>query len=100
VLTDSVVGHTAGKVYPFVLSMQSVLSEIRDEATADQLKEEVAKVRERAVTEVDRRALDMLEVQVERRAAEVQNQPGPHFAAALAALQRAYQREWTKGNSG
>jgi Flp pilus assembly protein TadD len=77
--------------------MQSVLSEIRDEATADQLKEEVAKVRERAATDIDGRALDMLEVQVERRAAEVQNQPGPHIAAALAALKRAYQRDWTEG---
>ncbi|MGE5193141.1 MAG: tetratricopeptide repeat protein, partial [Deltaproteobacteria bacterium] len=42
-------------------------------------------------------ALDMLEVQVERRAAEVQNQAGPHVAAALAALQRADKHEWSEG---
>lgn len=97
VLADSIVGHTAAKVYPFVQGMQPVLSEIRDEATADQLKEQIVKVRERARTAVDRRALDLLEVQVERRAAEVQNQPGPHVAAALAALRRAFEQEWSTG---
>ena len=77
--------------------MKSVLSEFRDEATADQLKEQIAKVRERAKTAVDKRALDLLEVQVERRMAEVQNQPRPHIAAALTALKRAYEREWASG---
>jgi Flp pilus assembly protein TadD len=97
VLAESVVGHSAGKVYPFVQSMHGVLSEIRDEATTDQLREQIAKVRERAKSNVDKRALDLLEAQVERRAAEVQNQPGPHIAAALAALQRAFERDWSDG---
>ena len=97
VLADSIVGHTAARVYPFVQNLQGVLNEIRDEATADQLKKKIAEVRERAKTAVDRRALDMLETQVERRAAEVQNQAGPHVAAALAALQRAYEHEWSTG---
>ncbi len=97
VLAESVVGHSAGKVYPFLQGMHSVLSEIRDEATADQLREQIAKVRERAKTTIDKRALDLLEAQVERRAAEVQNQPGPHVAAAVAALQRAFEREWSDG---
>ena len=97
VLSDSVVGHTAAKVYPFVQQMQGVLTEIRDEATADRLRELIVKVRERARTVVDQRALDLLEVQVERRAAEVQNQAGPHVAAALAALKRAFEHEWLEG---
>ena len=33
----------------------------------------------------------------ERRAAEVQNQPGPHVQRAIAALQRAEKREWSPG---
>src|SRR5207253_822645 len=34
---------------------------------------------------------------VERRAAEVQNQPGPHVDRALTALQRAFKRDWSPG---
>jgi Flp pilus assembly protein TadD len=96
-LADAVVGHTAGQVYPFVQGMTSVLGEVRDEATADSIVEQLAKVRSRAKTGVDHRALDLLEVLVERRAAEVINQPGPHVEKALAALQRAFKREWTPG---
>jgi len=96
-LADGVVGHTAGKVYPFLEGMQTVLGEIRDEATADSIIEHLAEVRDRAVTAVDHRALDMLELMIERRASEVKNQPGPHVEKALAALQRAFKREWSSG---
>ena len=74
-----------------------VLGEVRDEATADSIVERLAEVRQRAATPVDRRALDLLEVLVERRAAELINQPGPHADKALAALKRAFQREWSPG---
>ena len=67
VLADSVIGHTAGKVYPFLGQLKPVLDEIRDEATADTLVERIAQIRARAKTPVDRRALDLLEVA--RRAA-------------------------------
>ena len=97
VLADSVVGHSAGKVYPFLQGMQGVLGEIRDEATVDQLCGQIAKVRVRAQTPVDHRALDLLEALVRRRAAELKNQPGPHGDAALASLQRAFKRAWTPG---
>ena len=96
-LADAVVGHTAGQVYPFVRSMSGVLGEVRDEATADSIVERVVAARRRATTEVDRRALDLLEMLVERRAAELQNQPGPHVQKALAAMQRAWKREWSSG---
>jgi len=97
VLADGVVGHTAARVYPFLQRMTSVLNEVRDEATADSIVEHLAEVRQRAKTDVDRRALDLLEMLVERRAAEIQNQPGPHIEKALAAMQRAFKREWTAG---
>jgi tetratricopeptide (TPR) repeat protein len=96
-LADAVAGHTAGRVYPFVQSMQSVLNEVRDEATADEMVKHIGEVRPRAKTAVDQRALDLLEVLVERRAAELQNQPGPHRDRALAALVRAGKREWSPG---
>jgi tetratricopeptide (TPR) repeat protein len=96
-LPDAVIGHSAARVYPFVAGMQSVLTEVRDEATADEIVKRIAEVRPRAKTDVDKRALDMLEVLVERRAAEVLNQPGPHQAKALAALVRASKGQWSPG---
>ena len=96
-LADAVVGHTAARVYPFLQGMDSVFSEVREEATVDSIVEQIAKVRQRAKTTVDRRALDLLEALIERRAAEVQNQPGPHVDKALAALRRAFRREWSAG---
>jgi Flp pilus assembly protein TadD/predicted Zn-dependent protease len=96
-LVDGLVGHSAGKIYPFLQSMSGVLSEVRDEATADELAARIAQVRATAKTAVDQRALDLLELLVERRAAELQNQPGPHADKALVALERAFKGDWTPG---
>ncbi len=96
-LADGVVGHSAGKIYPFLQEMGGVLSDVRDEATADELVARIAKVRPTAKTTIDQRALDLLELLVERRAAELQNQPGPHAEKALAALERAFKRDWSPG---
>jgi tetratricopeptide (TPR) repeat protein len=96
-VSDAAVGHTAGYVYPLLESMRSLLTEVRDEATADSIVEQLAKVRKRAKTDVDHRALDLLELLVERRAAELLNQPGPHVQRALAAMQRAFKRKWSDG---
>ena len=97
VLADGIVGHSTGTIYAFLQSMGGVLSEIRDEATADELVQRIAAVRARSKTAIDLRALDLLELRVERRAAELQNQPGPHAERALAALVRAFKREWSDG---
>ncbi|MBN9122188.1 MAG: hypothetical protein J0I06_24125 [Planctomycetes bacterium] len=96
-LPDGAVGHTAGRVYPFLDGMRSVLAEVRDEATADELAKRIAALRPAAKTPVDQRAIDLLELLVERRAAEVQNQAGPHADKALAALTRAFKGEWSPG---
>ncbi|NQU25208.1 MAG: hypothetical protein HQ567_28320 [Candidatus Nealsonbacteria bacterium] len=96
-VAEGVIGHTAGRVYPYLGQMTSVLNEVRDEATADSIIKHLGKVRPRAKTEIDRRALDLLELLVERRGAEVMNQPGPHVEKALAAMQRAFKREWSDG---
>ena len=96
-LPEAVLGQTATRVYPFLQGMQAVLAEVRDEATADEIVKRIAEVRPRAKVVVDQRALDLLEASIERRAAEVQNQPGPHRDKALAALQRAFKRDWSPG---
>src|SRR6185437_11047468 len=96
-LADAVIGHTAAKVYPFLTGMQSLLTEVGDEAAVDELAAHLAKLRQHAQTPVDRRALDLLECLIQRRAAELKNQAGPHAKAALAALQRAFKGEWSPG---
>jgi tetratricopeptide (TPR) repeat protein len=97
VLPDGIVGHSAGAIYPFLQTLRSLLTEIRDEATADELAQRIAEVRKLRTTAVDLRALDLLEVQVERRAAELQNQPGPHADKAFTALKRAFTRDQADG---
>jgi tetratricopeptide (TPR) repeat protein len=96
-LADAVVGHTVAGVYLFLSATGPVLAEIGDEATVDELSTHLAKVRGRAKTEVDRRALDLLEMLVRRRAAELKNQAGSHAEAALAALRRAFKGDWAPG---
>jgi hypothetical protein len=96
-LADAVLGHTTGQVYPFLQNMGSVLGEVRDEATADSIVERIGAAIPRAKTEVDRRALDLLEMLVQRRAAELKNQPGPHVQKALVAMRRAWKRQWSDG---
>lgn len=98
-LPDAVIGHSSGQVFPFLGQMGSLLNEIRDEATADEIVQRVAAVRQQAKSPTDLRALDLLEMLVERRAAQVQNQAGPHLQAALVALLRAEKRELPPGEA-
>jgi Flp pilus assembly protein TadD len=97
VMVDGVVGHTATKAYPFLQGMTGVLSEVRDEATVDEIMAQIEKTRAKAKSAVDQRVLDLLTLLVRRRAAEVLNQHGPHLEAALTAMQRAFKREWSDG---
>ncbi|HJT77207.1 MAG TPA: hypothetical protein VJ739_08395 [Gemmataceae bacterium] len=97
VLPDAVIGESAGKVYPFLQGMRNIITDIHNEATVDELTAHLDQVRGRAKTAVDRRALDLLETEVQRRGAELKNQPGPHVKAALSALQRAFKYEWSDG---
>jgi tetratricopeptide (TPR) repeat protein len=103
-IADSVVGRTPQQVYSFLGSLNStVLQEVRDEATADEILGRIGELRKelkqpgRDVTPIDLRAFDLLEALVERRASEVLNQPGPHIDAALGALQRAFDHDWADG---
>jgi len=96
-LAEGLMGHTPGKVYPVFQQLAYLLEEVRDEAAADSILAEIARVRAQVKAPTDLRALDLLELMVERRASEVLNQPGPHSKAALAAMQRAFKGDWTNG---
>jgi tetratricopeptide (TPR) repeat protein len=96
-LGEVLVGRTAGTVYPLLASMGSVLEEIHDEAASDAIVDALAKTRQHSTADTDRRALDLLEALVERRASEMLDQPGPHGEKALAALKRTFKGAWSPG---
>ena len=96
-LAEGMLGHSAQQAYPFLAGLQALLDEVRDEASVDSIVRHLGKVRERAGTRVDRRALDFLELQAERRAAELLDQPGPHARNALAAMKRVFKGDWASG---
>lgn len=95
---DAAMGRTPQEIYPFLNQLRSnLLYEIRKEATADELLNRLKALRDEKDSVTDLRALDLLEAMVERQASEVLNQPGPHIKAAVAALKRAFEREWADG---
>ena len=97
-IPDAVVGRTPQQVYSFLNQLNSqVLSELRNEATMDEIVGRINELRETKESSTDLRALDLLEAMVRRKAAEILNQPGPHADAAVAAMQRAFERDWAEG---
>ena len=100
-LPDAILGRSPEQVYPFLQTLQSnVLAELRNEATADEILGRVALLRKGDRTTTDLRALDLLEALIERKSAEILNQPGSHIQSCLSAMQRAFQREWSEGEPG
>ncbi len=97
-LADGVVGNSEGQIYSFLGSMNGVLPYVNDEAVCDQILAHLAEVSKGVKTRVDARGLDLLEVLVRRKAAEVLNQPGQQVPLALAAMRRAFAGdEWGIG---
>lgn len=97
-LPDSMLGRSPQQVYSFLGHLSgTILTELRNEAHADEILARIKELRAGERTTTDLRALDLLEALVERRSSEVLNQPGPHIEACIAALQRAFQRQWGEG---
>ncbi len=98
VLPDAVLGRSPQQIYTFLQSLQGqVLGELHSEAPADEILARIKSLRAEKRTATDLRALDLFEALIERRSAEVLNQPGPHVAASVAALRRAFDRAWSDG---
>lgn len=108
VVPEAVIGLSQQHVYSMLTALDaSVLNELGQEATADKVIEHIRELRAAKPvsndpalshhTPTDLRALDLLEAVIERHSSEVLNQPGPHVDAALAALKRAFDREWASG---
>ncbi len=97
-LPDAVLGRSPQQVYAYLSSLNGqVLNELRNEATADEILTRVQSLRDGKRSTTDLRALDLLEALVERKSSEILNQPGPHVAACIAALRRAFERDWQPG---
>jgi Flp pilus assembly protein TadD len=97
-LPDAMLGRSPQQAYGFLGGLRSqVLHELRNEAAADEVLSRIKVLRDGDRTPIDLRALDLLEALIERQSSEVPNQPGPHAANCLAALKRAFEREWGEG---
>jgi len=96
-LTDSMSGMSQQQVYPYLKEIVRVCSHINEEATVESVVDEINKLRGSAKTNLDRRALDLLELVVARRAAEVLDQPQGWQHKALSALKRPFNHSWQNG---
>jgi hypothetical protein len=97
-LPHAFLGHSPQSVYAALNRARSaVLESVREEAGTDEILERIRVLRKEPLSPLDMRALDLLESMVESRAAEVVNQPGGHREAAITALRRAFEREWSHG---
>jgi len=109
---ESLLGRTQDQMYGCLQTFKTAIVEhVRKESTADEMLATLTDWRKRIHNgevprgadpnehskELDLRALDLIEVLLERQSAKVLNQPGPHADNALAALQRAFKTEWQDG---
>ena len=98
-LPEACIGRSAQSIYETLSSISSsVLSDILKEATLDKIVDRIDELRAGELTKLDARALDLLETMIQRRAADVINEPGPHIQKAKEAMQRAFARgNWQPG---
>ncbi len=96
-LADGVLGHTPQAVYPFLEASNAILQDVHEEATCDEIRLRLSERMSTTKTDTDRRGLALLMAQVERRAAEVLDQPGPHVELSLRHLKDARKGEWLPG---
>ncbi|MEW4487161.1 VIT domain-containing protein [Thalassoglobus sp. JC818] len=109
---DSILGTTQHRVYQGLQSFRNImLNQLQEEAAADEMIAHLQKLQQQIQSGVvprgadsnqrslslDLRALDLMEAMIEGKAATVPNQPGSHARSAAAALQRAFQHDWEKG---
>ncbi|MEI8381847.1 MAG: VIT domain-containing protein [Planctomycetota bacterium] len=93
-LPDAVLGRSPLMVYSYLKHLNdSVLGQLHNEATADEILARVKVLREGQRTPTDLRALDLMEALIERKSSEVLDQADVHIDASFAALQRAFLRK-------
>lgn len=96
-LPQAVIGHTAQGIYPFLAQVATLAEMIDEEATVDRLRASLVDLRNKARTDVDRRALALLEFQIVLRAARQAHGTQEHAERSLTALRAAFSGEWEPG---
>ncbi len=96
-LVDGIGGHTPEAAYGCLLGLQPLVASIHEEATVDQTLAHLTKVREGVASDVDRRALDLFDVMLSARAAQVPNADPAFAPRALEALKAAWKGSWVAG---
>jgi predicted Zn-dependent protease len=89
-LVDGTLGHSPEGVYAYLSQAAELVRAVFEEATCDQLAARADRLAEAAATATDRRALALLRAQIEQRAGQVLDQPGPHRERSFAALRAAF----------
>ncbi|MFT3879445.1 MAG: hypothetical protein QM703_07275 [Gemmatales bacterium] len=97
-LADGTLGHTPGQVYDMLQHWRQLISLIQEEATLDELSKRIKELRTASISSVDRRAVDLLEAFLHRKAATQLNQPDVHARQAVECLHRAMRHEWQRRN--
>ncbi len=96
-LPEAVIGHSAQSIYPFLGGVGSLAEKVVEEATVDRLRARLAQLGAQAHTDVDRRALALLEFQMVLLAGRQAHGTERHGERALDALRRAFPGEWQEG---
>lgn len=99
-LPEAVLGHSALRIYPFLRRIGDVAELVHEEATVDRVRAHLEELRSaRAGTDVDRRALSLLELQIVRRATLQTHGTEREAEVALRALRDAFRGEWQRGET-
>ncbi len=96
-IPEAVIGHSSQGIYAFLEGLGGLFQSIGEEAVVDRLVKNLAEVRRTARTDIDRRALLLLEFMAEHRAGSLPTGARPHGESALAALRQAFLLSWADG---
>ena len=96
-LADAMLGRTVLEIYPLVEVPDPCSRQWRTKPRSIRSSSGSRRSAACARTEVDRRALDLLEALVHCRASELADEPAPHAERAVAALRRAWPHAWLPG---
>jgi Vault protein inter-alpha-trypsin domain/von Willebrand factor type A domain len=97
---EGVLGHTAQGIYGFLQASGELFALIQEEATIDRLQAHLEQLRAGERTDVDRRALFLLEFAMLRVAADQAQGTERHAAGALAALSAGRKIAWSEAEPG
>lgn len=99
-LAEGMLGTTAAGACELLIQLHGLVrDELQEESAVDVAAEAVAAVRGSQPSAIDLRCVEMLELMLRARAAELRAQDRTHLEAALAAFERVDRGTWAEGES-